>query len=53
VWPPEAISELRIDRGRLSMIFRDEWVPFEPGGESLWRAEQEPSGRWRGPSGSV
>lgn len=38
VWPPEAVLELSQGAAGLEMIFRDEWVPFEPGGESLWRA---------------
>jgi len=28
------------------MVFRDEWVPFEPGGESLWAGTQRSDGLW-------
>jgi hypothetical protein len=37
-WPPEDVLDLAIERGVLTLTFRDEWVPFEPGGESLWCA---------------
>jgi hypothetical protein len=36
VWPPERIDAIVVERGLLRVGFRDEWVPFEPGGESLW-----------------
>lgn len=45
-WPPEAIMELSSEHSTLHFVFRDEWVPFEPGGESLWRATQRPNGKW-------
>jgi hypothetical protein len=47
VWPPEAISSLAVSGEGIEMLFRDEWVPFEPGGESLWRARLTRSGLWR------
>jgi hypothetical protein len=37
-WPPEAVLEIKKQNGRLTIVHRDEWVPFEPGGESLWRS---------------
>jgi len=45
-WPPEAIIELASSQSGTQMVFRDEWVPFEPGGESLWRAVQHRNGKW-------
>lgn len=36
VWPPEQIDAIALQRERVRITFRDEWVPFEPGGESLW-----------------
>jgi hypothetical protein len=47
VWPPETVSEVVSHGSSFDILFRDEWVPFEPGGESLWRARRTPSGRWR------
>lgn len=38
VWPPESIDALDYNRGQLVLHFRDEYVPWESGGESLWRA---------------
>ena len=38
--------ELTNEHSRIQMSFRDEWVPFEPGGESLWQAIQHQNGRW-------
>jgi hypothetical protein len=35
-WPPEGISQIEYIGERLTITHRDEWVPFEPGGESLW-----------------
>jgi hypothetical protein len=46
VWPPEHIDSVAIDRGALRIGFRDEWVPFEPGGESLWRGSCSSGGLW-------
>ena len=47
VWPPEAVSSV-VARGQdIEILFRDEWVPFEPGGESLWRGRLTAAGRWR------
>ena len=37
-WPPEAIIDMQFDERGLAITHRDEWVPFEPGGESLWRS---------------
>ena len=45
-WPSEAIMELSKEEATIQMIFRDEWVPFETGGESLWRATQHRNGKW-------
>src|SRR5678816_13467 len=36
VWPPESIDAIDLDADKWRIRFRDEWVPFEPGGESLW-----------------
>jgi hypothetical protein len=47
VWPPEAISSVVACGQGIEILFRDEWVPFEPGGESLWRGRLTPSGHWR------
>lgn len=46
-WPPEAITAIERADGRLSIIHRDEWVPYEPGGESLWRSIQSHNRLWR------
>ena len=35
-WPPEFVLGIHQTDGRLVVTHRDEWVPFEPGGESLW-----------------
>lgn len=45
-WPPEAVLELGWEEDRLWMVHRDEWVPFEPGGESLWRSTRSRAGTW-------
>lgn len=37
-WPPEAVLSLTLDGSKLIVTHRDEWVPFEPGGESLWES---------------
>ena len=37
-WPPEFVLGIYQSAGRLVITHRDEWVPFEPGGESLWEA---------------
>jgi hypothetical protein len=39
-WPPEAVLTIARDArdGSITITHRDEWVPFEPGGESLWRS---------------
>ena len=37
-WPPESVLNIRQTDGRLYITHRDEWVPFEPGGESLWES---------------
>lgn len=47
VWPPEAVISLAGDQSQLEVTFRDEWVPFEPGGESLWRAHRPNGGTWK------
>ncbi len=46
VWPPESIDAIEIDAASLRMRFRDEWVPFEPGGESLWSARRGSGDLW-------
>jgi hypothetical protein len=45
VWPPEAVLSLEQTTHGLTITHRDEWVPFEPGGESLWRSHFG-RGRW-------
>jgi hypothetical protein len=47
VWPPESVSAISPSATDFEILFRDEWVPFEPGGESLWRGLRTSSGRWR------
>ena len=47
VWPPESVSSIVAHGREFEILFRDEWVPFEPGGESLWRARRTSSGSWR------
>ena len=37
-WPPESVLSLTVENGSLVVTHRDEWVPFEPGGESLWKS---------------
>ena len=37
-WPPEGVLGICRTNGQLSITHRDEWVPFEPGGESLWQS---------------
>lgn len=37
-WPPEAIIAVEAKDREVAIIHRDEWVPFEPGGESLWQS---------------
>jgi hypothetical protein len=46
VWPPESIDAVEIDDASLRIRFRDEWVPFEPGGESLWSGLRRSSDLW-------
>lgn len=45
-WPPEAAMELGLVEDRLTLLHRDEWVPFEPGGESLWLSSRGSHGAW-------
>ena len=45
-WPPEAILELSLADSEFQIVFRDEWVPFARGGESLWRASRRQNGKW-------
>ena len=45
-WPPEAVIELADGQFGAEMTFRDEWVPYESGGESLWKAVQNRDGKW-------
>lgn len=37
-WPPENVLNLALIDGNLLIQHRDEWVPYEPGGESLWQS---------------
>ena len=37
-WPPEAVQRLELRSAKLVITHRDEWVPYEPGGESLWES---------------
>jgi hypothetical protein len=46
VWPPELIDSVAVTGELVRIVFRDEWVPFEPGGESLWKAVQSSNGLW-------
>jgi hypothetical protein len=46
VWPPESIGTIDLKDGRLRIGFRDDWVAFEPGGESLWDGIRRPNGLW-------
>ena len=46
VWPPEAIDEIEFDDGSLRIRFRDEWMMFEPGGESMWTGRRLPGDLW-------
>jgi hypothetical protein len=45
-WPPEAVMAIERTTKGLAITHRDEWVPYESGGESLWRS-QWLRGRWR------
>jgi hypothetical protein len=36
-WPPEAVMSMEHTPQGVQITHRDEWVVFEPGGESLWR----------------
>ena len=45
-WPPEAVLSFEQSPSGLAITHRDEWVPFEPSGESLWRSQCN-GGRWR------
>lgn len=46
VWPPQRIHAIALRNRRLSITFADEWVMFEPGGESLWHASRGLLGLW-------
>jgi hypothetical protein len=46
VWPPEHVDAVEFDGGSISICFRDEWVTFEPGGESLWTGHCSARGLW-------
>ncbi len=45
-WPPEFVLGIRWTAAGLVITHRDEWVPFEPGGESLWEASFDGT-NWR------
>jgi len=47
VWPPEFVLHVEAGARGTSMMFRDEWVIYEPGGESLWTAALSRRGLWR------
>ena len=44
-WPPESILVMTMRDRDLVITHRDEWVPYEPGGESLWESVFE-NGEW-------
>jgi hypothetical protein len=47
VWPPERVSGVALhDDQALEITFADEWVAFEPGGESMWSASLAARGLW-------
>ena len=46
VWPPEHIDAVAVEGERVRITFRDGWVPFEPGGESLWTGRRSSGGLW-------
>jgi hypothetical protein len=46
VWPPEYIATVTLERELVCITFRDEWVIYEPGGESLWSAKFSSRGLW-------
>jgi hypothetical protein len=43
VWPPESIDSISLESGAVHLHFHDEWVPHEPGGESLPPGFEPPS----------
>lgn len=47
VWPPEFVSNVELGSETVTITFRDEWVIYEPGGESLWTGALSPRGVWR------
>jgi len=47
VWPPEAVSAVELRQDTVVMAFRDEYVMFEPGGESLWIGTWSRRNVWR------
>lgn len=44
-WPPESVQRMTTRDDRLVITHHDEWVPYEPGGESLWESVFE-HGEW-------
>ena len=44
-WPPESVQRMATRDDRLLITHHDEWVPYEPGGESLWESVFE-HGEW-------
>lgn len=38
VWPPEAVLGIKRHKKGVKIIHRDEWIPYESGGESLWES---------------
>ena len=47
LWPPEFVMEVETAPGTVTIVFRDEEVVYEPGGESLWRAALSRRGLWK------
>lgn len=45
-WPPETVLRLSVRESCLVISHRDEWVPYEPGGESLWESTFA-NGEWK------
>ena len=43
--PPESVQRMTTRDDRLVITHHDEWVPYEPGGESLWESVFE-HGEW-------
>ena len=44
-WPPESVQRMTTRADCLVITHHDAWVPYEPGGESLWESVFE-HGEW-------